>query len=78
MLPRGRVYGAQHGLGGRGFSEMGLSERVVEWKKVLVKHQWGTHVFFFGGGEKQHRWRADDQKVVGRRERDKIYGRGIR
>jgi hypothetical protein len=27
---RGRVYGAQHGLGKRGLGKMGLSKRVVE------------------------------------------------
>ncbi len=30
MLLRGRVYGAQHGLGNKGLGNMGLSERVVE------------------------------------------------
>jgi hypothetical protein len=35
-------------------------------------------VFFLGGGEKQHRWRADNQKVGGRRARDKVDGRGRR
>ncbi len=30
VLPRGRVYGAQYGLGNKGLGKMGLSERVVE------------------------------------------------
>jgi hypothetical protein len=73
VWPRGRVYGAQHGLGNKGLAKMGLSERVVESEEVLIEHQWGTHLlFFFGGGEKQHRWRADNQKVGGRRAREKV------
>jgi hypothetical protein len=30
VLPRGRVCGAQHGLGNKGLGKMGLSDRVVE------------------------------------------------
>jgi hypothetical protein len=30
VLPRGRVNGAQHGLGNKGLGKMGLRERVVE------------------------------------------------
>jgi hypothetical protein len=30
VLPRGRVYGAQRGLGNSGLGKMGLSKRVVE------------------------------------------------
>ncbi len=40
---------------------------------MLVKHLWGTHLlFFWGGREKQHRWRADNQKVGGRRAREEV------
>jgi hypothetical protein len=45
---------------------------------VLVEHLWVTHFVVVLGGEKQHRWRADDQKMGGRRARGKIDGRGIR
>ncbi len=30
VLPRGRLEGAQHGLGNRGLGNMGLGEKVVE------------------------------------------------
>ncbi len=38
---------------------------------MLIKQQWGTHFVVLGGREKQHRWRADNQKVGGRRTREK-------
>jgi hypothetical protein len=38
---------------------------------VLVKHQWGTHLLF-GGDKTTHRRIADNQKVGGRRAREKI------
>ena len=74
MLPRGWVYGAQYGLGNKGLGKLGLGERVVGWEEVSVKHLWGTHLLFSGeGGEReQHRGRADNQKVGGRRTREKI------
>jgi hypothetical protein len=48
-------------------------------KKGVDKTTMGyTFCCFFGGGEKQHRWRADNQKVGGRRAREKVDGRGRR
>jgi hypothetical protein len=64
------VDGAHHGLGNKGLGKIG---RVVKGEEVLVKLLGGTHGWLFcGGGEEQHRGRADDQKVGGRRAREKI------
>ena len=74
MLPRGWVYGAQYGLGNKGLGKLGLGERVVGWEEVSVKHLW-VHIYCFrgkGGEREQHRGRADNQKVGGRRTREKI------
>jgi hypothetical protein len=45
---------------------------------VLIKQQWSAHLLLGGGGggEATLRWRADNQKVGGRRAREKVDGRG--
>ncbi len=47
---------SNRGLGNKGLGKMGLSNRVVDCKKVLIEQQW-VHivVVWGGGGEKQNR-----------------------
>jgi hypothetical protein len=64
------VDGAHNGLGNKGLGKIG---RVMKGEEVLVKLLGGTHGWLVcEGGEEQHRGRADDQKVGGRRTREKI------
>jgi hypothetical protein len=65
--------------------DMVYGERVRAWH--VYEKEWGVvkwgegglSVLLGGGGETDtHRWRADDQKVGGRRAREKVDGRGRR